>query len=226
MTKARRYDEPCGIARALDRVGERWALLVARELLFGPKRFTDLREGLPTASPNVLSQRLDELVEDGVVQRRQLDPPARVWVYELTAWGRQLGPVLTALGRWGSRATPTPRGDLSSSALLVALQTTYEPRRANAAPLAIELKLGDARYWVRMEDGAIDIASGAATKPDATLETDSATLRRVVFGDLSLADAQERGLLRVDGSARAAARFVESFRRPVPIAPSESVPHR
>jgi putative sterol carrier protein len=161
------------------------------------------------------------LVEDGVVQRRRLDPPARSWVYELTAWGRQLGPVLTALGRWGSRATPIPPGDLSTSALLVALQTTHESRRANAAPLAIELRLGDYRYRVRMENGAIDIASGAATKPDATLETDAPILRRIVFGDLSLADALEKGGLRIDGSARAAARFVESFRRPVPIAASE-----
>src|SRR5262245_12229249 len=103
MTKARRYDDPCGVARALDRIGERWGLLVVRELLLGPKRVSDLCDGLSGVSRNVLSQRLDELVESGVIERRQLDPPARIWVYELTAWGRELEGVLIALARWGSR---------------------------------------------------------------------------------------------------------------------------
>src|SRR5207248_7286064 len=103
MATTRTYGDGCAIARALDLVGERWALLVVRELLLGPKRFTDLRSGLPNASPNVLSERLRELEEAGVLRRRKLPPPAAAWVYELTAWGRDLEPVVTALGRWGSR---------------------------------------------------------------------------------------------------------------------------
>src|SRR3954452_8615235 len=101
---SRSYEDPCGIARALDRIGERCALLVARELVLGPKRFTDLRTGLPAASPNVLSQRLRELEQYGVVRKRKLPPPAASPGYELTEWGAELDQVLKALGRWGARA--------------------------------------------------------------------------------------------------------------------------
>src|SRR6201993_4693852 len=103
MTTARRYDDPCGIARALDAVGDRWALLVVRELIFGPKRFLQLRDGLHLISPNVLSQRLRDLEDAGVVRRQLLAPPAGVPVYELTDRGRDLEPALLELGRWGSQ---------------------------------------------------------------------------------------------------------------------------
>src|ERR1700737_4169741 len=103
MPAKRTYDDPCGVARALDRVGERWALLVVRELLFGPKRFTDLSQGLPGMSQNVLSQRLRELEDAAVVRRRRLGPPSSARVYELTQRGAELEPVLQALARWGSR---------------------------------------------------------------------------------------------------------------------------
>src|ERR671932_1050136 len=108
MATMRSYQDGCAVAHALDFVGERWALLVVRELLLGPKRFTDLRTGLPGVSPNVLAQRLRELEQAGVVRRRRLPPPAASQVYELTEWGVDLEPVLTALGRWGSRS-PAPR---------------------------------------------------------------------------------------------------------------------
>src|SRR5206468_280135 len=103
MPAPRSYGDPCGIARALDLVGERWALLVIRELVFGPKRFTDLRDGLPGIATNVLSQRLRELVRNGVVARRRLPPPAASNVYELTEYGQELVPIMLALGRWGAR---------------------------------------------------------------------------------------------------------------------------
>src|SRR5882757_1950655 len=104
MAGRRSYQDPCGIARALDLVGERWALLVVRELLLGPKRFTDLRAGLPNVSPNVLSQRLHELEQAGVLLRHRLGPPVSSWVYDLTEWGHDLEPVLLHLGRWGRRS--------------------------------------------------------------------------------------------------------------------------
>src|ERR1700690_3458038 len=128
MAGKRTYADPCGIARALDLIGERWALLVVRELMLGPKRFTDLRAGLANLSPDVLAQRLRDLQQAGIVQRRTLPPPAGPRVYELTAWGRELEPVLIALGRWGSRA-PFPPGDaeLGADALILALQTTFDP---------------------------------------------------------------------------------------------------
>src|ERR1700754_799231 len=122
---SRKYDDPCGIARGLDAVGERWALLVVRELLFGPKRFTDLHNGLPTASQNVLSQRLRELEQAGGVRRRRLGPPAATWVYELTERGRDLEPVLFQLARWGSRGPLTSGNELSVDALMFALKTSF-----------------------------------------------------------------------------------------------------
>ncbi len=219
MSTSRRYDDPCGVARALDRIGERWALLLVRELLLGPKRFTDLKEGLPAASPNVLSQRLDELLEAGVIARRQLDPPARTWVYELTAWGRDLEPVLLALAQWGSRAPPVPRGDLSVDALLLALRTTLDRARATS-PLTIDLWLDRDRYRVHITDGDIDIARAPAADADASIETDATTLRRLVFGDLPLAEARAKGTIKIDGNARSAARFLDSFRRPAPAHPA------
>jgi DNA-binding HxlR family transcriptional regulator len=220
MTSSRRYDDPCGVARALDRVGERWALLVVRELLLGPKRFTDLKDGLPSASPNVLSQRLDELLDAGVVERRQLDPPARTWVYELTPWGRDLEPVLLALAQWGSRATPVPRGDLSADALLLALRTTLDRARATT-PLSIDLWLDRDRYRVHIERGEIEIARVPSSEADATIETDATTLRRLAFGDLALADARAKGSITIEGNTRAAARFLDSFRRPPPARSAE-----
>src|SRR5258706_5231559 len=109
----RTYADPCGLARALNLIGERWALLIVRELLLGPKRFTDLRRGLPTASQSVLTQRLGELERAGVLRRRELGPPVGTQVYELTARGRELEPVLLGLSAWGSRTPVESAGELS-----------------------------------------------------------------------------------------------------------------
>src|ERR1700721_100669 len=128
MAVKRSYSDSCGIARALDAVGERWALLVVRELLLGPKRFTDLRTGLPRIGPDMLAARLRALEDAGLVVQRWLAPPAARTVYELTARGRELEPVLHALGRWGSgqalRPDPPPLGP---DAVVVAMQTMFEP---------------------------------------------------------------------------------------------------
>ena len=111
----RSYDDPCGIARALDLVGERWALLVVRELLLGPKRYTDLARGLPGSSPTVLSQRLRDLEAAGLVDHAPAGPPVGGHLYALTPRGRDLEDVLLALGRWGSRAQQTSKPLCSSS---------------------------------------------------------------------------------------------------------------
>src|SRR5919202_518872 len=125
MATKRTYDDGCAAAHALDLVGERWALLVVRELLLGPKRFTDLRAGLPHASPNVLSQRLRELEDAGVVTRGTLPPPAASRIYELTDWGRGLEPVIIALGDWGSRSPHRKPGlGMSVDCHALALKTT------------------------------------------------------------------------------------------------------
>jgi DNA-binding HxlR family transcriptional regulator len=213
----RTYDDPCGIARGLDHVGERWALLVVRELLFGPKRFTDLHRGLPAASQNVLSQRLRELEGSGVVRRRRLGPPAATWVYELTAWGRDLEPALFHLARWGSRAPLAPGNELSVDALMFALKTSFEAEKARGLSATFELRLGDDTFHAEVKEGELRLERGTTPHPDAVLETGTTALREVVFGGRDHEDAVREGTLNIEGDEEAVARFVALFPRPVPV---------
>jgi DNA-binding HxlR family transcriptional regulator len=215
-TGPRSYGDPCGIARALDHVGERWALLVVRELLLGPKRFTDLRAGLPSASPNVLSQRLRELEQAGVLRRRKLGPPAGVWVYELTDLGRELKPVVLALGRWGSRSPSIPAAELSVDAFILALETTFDPHAADGLRATYELRLGEERFRIEVADGRIDLSRGSSNQPDATIETSIATLRGLIFGDRQLAEALRSGDLELEGDRQAVVHFLRLFPLPEP----------
>ena len=212
MPTVRRYDDPCGIARALDVLGDRWALLVVRELIFGPKRFVQLRDGLHGVSPNVLSQRLRDLQDAGVVRQDVLDPPAGVAIYELTARGRALEPVLTELGRWGSQEPVTSTAELSASALLVALKTVFDPAAAVDAVFALRID-GD---WFRMTvaGDSIDITRARTERPAVTLEADVTTLRSVAFGRELLTRAEQGGRLTVTGDRGAALRFARMFASP------------
>src|SRR6266576_2058114 len=142
MNKKRTYEDGCGIAHGLDLIGDRWAILVVRELLLGPRRFTDLRTGLPTISPNVLTQRLEELENRSVVGRRRLPPPAATWVYELTDWGQELKPIMIALGNWAVRSPAMPRDKpISASSLVLALETNADVSGATKGSLTIGLSL-------------------------------------------------------------------------------------
>lgn len=205
MTGVRSYGDPCGIARALDAVGERWALLIVRELLFGPKRFTDLRSALG-ASPNVLSQRLGELELAGVVQRRQSGGA----LYELTDWGKELHPILLGLGHWGARSLHRPIGELSVDALLVALESTFVPGQTGELTATYELRLGEERYGVEVADQRVTITRGAPRQPVAVIATDAGTLRSVVFGDMKLSAAP----VELSGDMRLARAFFKLFSRP------------
>jgi DNA-binding HxlR family transcriptional regulator len=184
---ARSYNQSCAVAHALDLVGERWALLVVRELLLGPKRFVDLRAGLPHASPNILSDRLRELGESGIVRRRKLDPPAAVWVYELTGYGRELEPILIQLTRWGARS---PLRDLTAEtsvdAIMLALRSRFDPSSTLTA--TYQLRLGEHAFAVHVADGAIDIVRGEASGPDGGLEGDPMTLAAVLTEGQPLTD--------------------------------------
>jgi DNA-binding HxlR family transcriptional regulator len=212
---ARHYDDPCGVARALDLVGERWTLLVVRELLFGPKRFTDLVRGLPGMSQNVLSQRLRELGKAGLVERRRMGPPVSGQVYELTERGAALRPVVIELARWGSRIPTTSRADLSVDALALALLTTFDPD--GAEDVRIALRLGDDRFAAEVTGGRLEITRGAPARPDAEVVTDAAVLRSVVFGGRPLAEAVGVGDAEVRGDAEKATRFLRRFPRPAPV---------
>jgi DNA-binding HxlR family transcriptional regulator len=202
--KKRSYDDPCGVARALDVIGERWALLVVRELLLGPKRFTDLRAGIPDLSPNVLGQRLRELEKTGVIRRRKLAPPAAAQVYELTAWGRQLEPAVLALGRWASASPSFPRGaPMGPDSLVLALKATFQPAKADGLDATYELRLGEVPFKISVKEGEFLASRGEAARPDAVIESDPDTIAAVAFRGNRLGKAVEAGDVRVDGSRRA-----------------------
>ena len=183
MSTKRTYGDACGVARALDAVGERWALMVVRELILGPKRFTDIREGLPHLSPDVLAQRLRDLEQADIVRRRKLPPPAASKVYELTARGAALEPVLIALGRWGgANADPPAEGlGMSLDSHVVSLRTLFDPELAGVFAASFALRLDDQTFRVVVADGELEVVRGELSAPDATVATDPTT-----FLDLSL----------------------------------------
>jgi DNA-binding HxlR family transcriptional regulator/putative sterol carrier protein len=209
MATTRTYGDGCAIAHGLDLVGERWALLVVRELLLGPKRYTDLRRGLPNASPNVLSERLRELERAGVVRRRKLPPPAASRVYELTDWGRGLEDIVISLGHWAARSpsglTDAPIG---TDSLILALRSRFDPGAADGLRARYELRLGEDRFRIDVADEGIEVARGSADRADATIDTDPGTLAAVLWGDLPLADARAAGRLTIEGDETAVERFV------------------
>jgi DNA-binding HxlR family transcriptional regulator len=205
---ARTYGDRCGIARALDVVGERWALLIVRELVLGPKRFTDLRTGLPRIGPDVLSQRLRELEEAGVVIRDTLPPPAASKVYALTARGRELEPVLHALGRWGAAQPVADDVPMGPDALMVALGTMFDPARADGVELEIGIVIGPEAFTARVHHGRLDLSRGAAGAPDAAVTADVPALAEAVWRGGMLPDTA------VTGDRRALKRFLGLFAAP------------
>jgi len=215
----RTYCDGCAAAHALDLVGERWALLVVRELLLGPKRFTDLRAGLPGASPNVLAQRLRELERAGVVRRRKLPPPAASRVYELTDWGMELEPVITQLGRWGARSPSRPRdAGLGVDSLVLSFRTMFDPRAAEGFSASYELRLGEDVFRVVVDDGRFEISRGNAGRPDAIIETGPGTLAALVYEGRQLTEALRSGDIKIEGSREAVERFFTLFPLPEPAA--------
>ena len=219
MATTRTYDDGCAAAHALDLVGERWALLVVRELLLGPKRFTDLRSGLPHASPNVLAQRLRDLEAAGVVRRGKLPPPAASKIYELTEWGRDLEPVIITLGRWGVRSpTKPPDAELGVDSLILSFRTMFDPDRAEGLDASYEFRLGEDRFRAEVVDGRLEIERGTAESPDATVEAEAGTLAALVYDDLELDDALGSGDLRIKGDRDVVERFLTLFPLPEPAA--------
>jgi len=215
MAGRRKYDQGCAVAHALDLVGERWALLVVRDLLLGPKRFTDLLAGLPGASPDVLTQRLRELTEAGVLQRRRLSPPAASWVYELTPWGADLAPVVVGLAQWASRSPEMPYdAPLGTESLMLSLNALFDRTAAADLHTTIALRLGDELFHVRIADGELAVARGEVANPDATLETDQATLLSLLRTDRPLDEALASGDLRLTGDRPVVERFRTLFPLP------------
>ncbi|WP_433729432.1 winged helix-turn-helix transcriptional regulator [Nocardia sp. CA-129566] len=215
----RSYHDACGAARALDLVGERWTLLVVRELLLGPKRFTDLRAGLPGISPNVLSQRLEELVQIGVVHKRKLPPPVSAAVYDLTDWGRELDEVIVALNRWGAR---TPNiyscSDMSTDSLVVTLRTFFQPGRAAGIHADYDLYFtgsdsGTDEFHAVVSDGALTISRGASGT-GTTIHTTVPAFIAITFHGRPLTDSLTCGETKISGPPATVEQFVSFFELP------------
>jgi DNA-binding HxlR family transcriptional regulator len=204
----RTYDQYCAIARALDVVGERWTLLVVRELLTGPKRFKDLLDGLPGIGTTLLTGRLKDLEGHGVVRRATLPPPAGSRVYELTDLGRSLEPVIMALSRWGLRLLGAPRqeDDLQPGWAMVALRSTIKPPAAGRTRETYEFRVDDEVFHVRAEGDDAKIRQGPAADPDLIVDGDAETFFGVAAGRLSPAEAVGTGAIRVEGDREALAR--------------------
>jgi DNA-binding HxlR family transcriptional regulator len=203
------------VAHALELIGERWALLVVRELMLGAKRFGDLKADLPGISANVLTHRLVELERAGLMTRRKLPKPAAVWVYELTDWARELEPVMQQLGRWAAR-DPHHRKDLhfGATSLILSLRTNFDPGLAESINSTITLRANDESFTARVSRRKLTITSGEPDAPDATISGDPRMFASVVYGGRSLADAIASGDLEVTGDGDAAERFLSLYTLP------------
>lgn len=186
MTKPRRYDQYCPVCHALELVGERWALLIVRELLKGPKRYTDLLEGMPRVGTNILAARLRELEGGGIVQKRKLPPPAASTVYELTEYGRELEEPLYALARWGARSLPPPVDgeDFYPDWGLNAFAALLDAQAARGLAATYVVRVADDVYTVRLKDSTVHVEVGAADEADLDFATDLETFFGLASGDL------------------------------------------
>jgi len=211
----RRYGQYCGLARALELVGERWALLIVRDLLVGPRRFTDLRQGLPRIPTNVLSARLKELEQGGVVHRRVLPRPAASVVYELTEYGAELDDVVMRLGLWGAQSLGEPAADetITADSMVIALRSTFVATAARRRKRLFELRFGPIVLSARVDDGRLSVSEGAHGQPDLVIDSGPA-IKGLLAGELSPALAIDSGAVRIEGDPALLQEFVELFHIP------------
>lgn len=212
------YDDACGTALALEFVGERWSLLLMRELMFGPRRFGELRANLPGISANILTQRLGGLEEAGILRRRTLPSPASVQVYELTPWGLEVEPVFQAMGRWATRSRRhDPTLFLSPASAMLSLRTMIDPAKAAAQRISVAFRFPTDAFLAQLAEGDLIIRrdeAGIGGGADVTVATDTTTLVGLVYGKRPLADAEAAGALTLSGDRDAWARFVDLFALP------------
>lgn len=224
-TNRRRYDDACATAHAMDLIGERWALLVIRELMFGPKRFSDLRADLPGISANVLTQRLEGLEAAGIVRRRKLPPPTPVQLYELTEWGAEAEPIFQSLGRWAARSPlHDPTLPFSASSLFLSFRTMFDPARAEGIDASIGFRIGKERFLVRIAAGRLTAERRSFETTDAVFAGTAATIAAVVYGGAPITAMVDAGLLAVDGDRALAERFTRLFPLPDKAEPADTAP--
>lgn len=208
---AKHFDQYCPVAHALSLVGERWAFLIVRELLHGPRRYTDLADGLPGIATNVLAARLRDLEAAGVVRKRRLPPPAPATVYELTEYGAELDEVFYALARWGARSLgpPGPDDELYPEWGLNAFPALFAPEAARGLTETYVLRIEDYVFTVHVEDGCLRSSVGAVEEPDLDAEMDMTTFFRLAERELEPAEALRRGLASIEGKPETFARCFE-----------------
>jgi DNA-binding HxlR family transcriptional regulator len=212
----RLYDDACGMALALELVGERWVPLILRELMFGPRRFGEIRRGMPGISANVLTQRLEALEANGIVIRRKLPPPASVQVYELTEWGYESEAALAALGRWAVRSPlHDPRLPLSGASLMMSFRTMLDPARAAGLDARIAFRIGPDPFAAHLHDGRIDVVRAEAPDADLSFRTgDASLIAAIVYGGQPIGEMEQAGLIQVEGDRMLAQRFATLFPLP------------
>ena len=214
-SRSRRYHDACGAAHGLDLVGERWALLVIRELMMGPRRFSDLRKDLCGLSANVLTQRLEGLEASGVIQRRKLPPPASVQVYELTEWGYEIEPVFMVLGRWAARSPQhDPTLPISAVSVMLSFKTMFDPARAQDTKMRLGFVLGEDRMVVTVADGIIDARRGEVEACDVVVRAPAQVVAAAVYGKVPLEALEGEGTIAIEGDQATFARFVDFFHLP------------
>lgn len=217
----RLYDDACGTAHALELIGERWALLVMRELMLGPRRFSELRADLPGISANVLTQRLEGLEAKRLVTRRRLPPPASVQVYELTPWGYEAEPLVQMLGRWAARSPwHDPTLPISGVSVMLSFRTMLDLARVGDLDLRIGFVFGDRSYAGHLTAQGMDIAPGDAQACDLVFSGSPHALAAAVYGGAPLETLAQQELLCVTGDVALAARFCTLF----PLPPRVELP--
>jgi len=214
QSRRRSYDQYCAVARGLDVIGERWTLLIVRDLMLGPKRYKDLLDGLPGIGTNLLAHRLREMDESGLVERTVLPPPAGSAVYQLTETGWALEPTLTAIGRWGARLLrggPKKTDVMVPRAYFVAMRGTFNPEAAAGIQAVYELRIAGLVFEVRIADGRIATREGQASHPDAVMTMDVETLNELLFRLMTPKAALESGRVRLTGAPNALEQLTGVF---------------
>jgi DNA-binding HxlR family transcriptional regulator len=217
--RKRWYDDACGTALALELVGERWSLLIVRELMFGGRRFSDLRSGLPGISANILARRLEGLERVGIIQRRKLPPPASVQIYELTPWGYEAEIILQEMGRWATRSPlHDPTLPLSAASIMMSFRTMYSREQAKGEAVTLGFRFGDEAFVVDFGPDGIRVRRGEPEGCALGVLTNPISLASVVYGGRPLSDAEASGELTLTGDRAVFDRFVGWFPLPEKIA--------
>jgi DNA-binding HxlR family transcriptional regulator len=214
----RRYDDACGTAHALDLIGERWALLVMRELMLGPKRFGDLRNDLPGISANVLTQRLEGLEAAGLLVRRRLPPPASAQVYELTPWGYEAEPIVQSLGKWAARSPAhDPTLPISATSIMLSFRTMFDAARAGDFRARIGFRLGAESFVASVQDGRFENGRAEIVGADAVFTGTPTGVAAFVYGKQPIEVLEQAGMLELEGDRAVAERFATLFPLPAKV---------